>query len=47
MLPDMNGVGDMQEMRWKKNTTPVMMLTARSEEIDKIIGLETGSRTII
>jgi len=43
MLPDMNGVEICREIRAEKNTTPVMMLTARSEEIDKIIGLETGA----
>ena len=43
MLPDMNGVEICRRLRLEKNTTPVMMLTARSEEIDKIIGLETGA----
>lgn len=43
MLPDMNGVEICRRIRLEKNTTPVMMLTARSEEIDKIIGLETGA----
>ncbi len=43
MLPDMNGVEICRRLRSEKNTTPVMMLTARSEEIDKIIGLETGA----
>ena len=43
MLPDMNGVEICRKIRAEKNTTPVMMLTARSEEIDKILGLETGA----
>ncbi len=43
MLPDMNGIEICRRLRLEKNTTPVMMLTARSEEIDKIIGLETGA----
>jgi two-component system, OmpR family, alkaline phosphatase synthesis response regulator PhoP len=43
MLPDMNGVEICRRIRSEKNTTPIMMLTARSEEIDKIIGLETGA----
>ncbi|HEV8284452.1 MAG TPA: response regulator transcription factor [Chitinophagaceae bacterium] len=43
MLPDMNGVEICRRLRSEKDTTPVMMLTARSEEIDKIIGLETGA----
>jgi DNA-binding response OmpR family regulator len=43
MLPDMNGVEICRQIRSEKNTTPILMLTARSEEIDKIIGLETGA----
>lgn len=43
MLPDVNGLEVCQRLRDGKNTTPVMMLTARSEEIDKITGLETGA----
>jgi len=43
MLPDMNGVEICRRLRLEKNTTPVLMLTARSEEIDKIIGLEAGA----
>jgi DNA-binding response OmpR family regulator len=43
MLPDMNGVEICRRIRSEKNNTPIMMLTARSEEIDKIIGLETGA----
>lgn len=43
MLPDINGVEICKRIRADKNTTPIMMLTARSEEIDKIIGLETGA----
>src|SRR4030095_15015126 len=43
MWPHMNGVDICRRLRLEKNTTPVLMLTARSEEIDKIIGLETGA----
>ena len=43
MLPDMNGIEICRRIRLEKKTTPIMMLTARSEEIDKIIGLETGA----
>lgn len=42
-LPDINGIEICKRIRADKNFTPVMMLTARSEEIDKIIGLETGA----
>jgi len=43
MLPDMNGLDICRKIRTEKKYTPIMMLTARSEEIDKIIGLETGA----
>ena len=43
MLPDMDGVEICRRLRSEKDTTPILMLTARSEEIDKIIGLETGA----
>lgn len=43
MLPDIDGVEICKKIRAEKNRTPIMMLTARSEEIDKVIGLETGA----
>jgi len=43
MLPDMDGFEICRQLRAEKNKTPILMLTARSEEIDKIIGLETGA----
>lgn len=43
MLPDIDGIEICKRLRAEKNYTPIMMLTARSEEIDKIIGLETGA----
>ncbi len=43
MLPDIDGIEICKKLRANKNFTPIMMLTARSEEIDKIIGLETGA----
>ena len=43
MLPDLNGIEICKRIRAEKIFTPIMMLTARSEEIDKIIGLETGA----
>ncbi|HNS12492.1 MAG TPA: response regulator transcription factor [Bacteroidia bacterium] len=43
MLPDKDGIEICREIRMNKNFTPIMMLTARAEEIDKIIGLETGA----
>lgn len=43
MLPGMDGFEICRQLRAEKNKTPILMLTARSEEIDKIIGLETGA----
>jgi two-component system alkaline phosphatase synthesis response regulator PhoP len=43
MLPDLDGIEVCKKIRAEKIFTPVMMLTARNEEIDKIIGLETGA----
>lgn len=43
MLPDIDGIEICKRLRAEKNFTPILMLTARSEEIDKIIGLETGA----
>lgn len=43
MLPGMNGLELCQQLRQEKNHTPIIMLTARDEEIDRIIGLEIGA----
>lgn len=43
MLPKMDGVEVCRQIRMNRNPTPIMMLTARSEEIDKVLGLETGA----
>ena len=43
MLPGMDGIEICRRLRAEKIFTPILMLTARSEEIDKIIGLETGA----
>lgn len=43
MLPKMNGLDICKEIRRKDNYTPVLMLTARSEEFDKVLGLEVGA----
>lgn len=41
-LPTMDGVSICKKLREKKNT-PVIMLTAKSEEIDRVLGLEMGA----
>lgn len=43
MLPGMEGTEVLRQMRMNKINTPVLMLTARSEEIDKVLGLELGA----
>ncbi len=43
MLPGMNGLEICKELRQKKVDIPILMLTARGEEIDKVIGLEIGA----
>lgn len=43
MLPKMNGFDICKTLRAQKRTTPIIMLTAREEEMDKVFGLETGA----
>jgi len=43
MLPGMDGHEICRQIRAEKISTPVLMLTAKSEEIDKVLGLETGA----
>jgi DNA-binding response OmpR family regulator len=43
MLPDMNGFSVCEEIRVANPTIPIIMLTARSQESDKIRGLEVGA----
>lgn len=43
MLPGMDGLEVCREIRALKHPTPILMLTARSEEIDKVLGLESGA----
>lgn len=43
MLPHMSGFDVCKKAREKGVTTPVIMLTAKGEEIDKVVGLELGA----
>ena len=43
MLPGMDGMEICRNLRAKDVHTPILMLTAKSEEIDKILGLEMGA----
>lgn len=42
-LPEMNGIEICRNLRSKGINSPVLMLTARSEEMDKVLGLEIGA----
>jgi len=43
MLPRMDGFEVCRALRKRGVTVPIVMLTARSEEIDKVVGLEIGA----
>jgi DNA-binding response OmpR family regulator len=43
MLPKLNGLEVCRQLRQDKNTTPILMLTAKSQEVDKVLGLELGA----
>ncbi|MBS4026658.1 MAG: response regulator transcription factor [Clostridia bacterium] len=42
MLPEVDGLDVCRQVR-KHSVTPILMLTAKNEEIDKILGLELGA----
>ncbi len=42
-LPGMDGLEICQRLRMEKVDTPIIMLTSKSEEIDKVLGLEIGA----
>ncbi len=43
MLPRKSGFDICRELRAAKNPVPVLMLTAKGQEIDKVVGLELGA----
>jgi DNA-binding response OmpR family regulator len=43
MLPDLDGLEVLRRMQSAGDVTPVLMLTARADEVDRIIGLEVGA----
>ena len=43
MLPRMDGLEVCKRLRANGSTVPIIMLTAKSEEIDKVLGLELGA----
>jgi two-component system alkaline phosphatase synthesis response regulator PhoP len=42
-LPGLDGTDVCRELRSEKNYTPILMLTSRSDEIDRVLGLELGA----
>ena len=43
MLPGEDGLQILRRLRSAKDTTPILMLTARGEDVDRIVGLEMGA----
>ncbi len=43
MLPKMSGLEVCKQLRAKRPSVPIIMLTARGQEIDKVVGLELGA----
>lgn len=43
MLPGMDGIAVCQKLRAHNIKSPIIMLTAKAEEIDKVLGLEVGA----
>jgi DNA-binding response OmpR family regulator len=42
-LPDGDGLAFCRRFRERDETTPILMLTARSDEVDRVLGLELGA----
>ena len=43
MLPGIEGLEVCRNLRTKPNYTPILMLTAKSTELDRVLGLEVGA----
>lgn len=43
MLPGLSGYDICKQLRAKNVTTPILMLTAKGQEIDKVVGLDLGA----
>jgi DNA-binding response OmpR family regulator len=43
MMPRMSGLDVCKQLKTKRPTLPIIMLTARGQEIDKVVGLELGA----
>jgi DNA-binding response OmpR family regulator len=43
MIPEKSGYDVCREIRKKDDVTPILMLTAKGQEVDKVVGLEMGA----
>ena len=43
MMPRMSGLDVCKQLKTKRPSLPIIMLTARGQEIDKVVGLELGA----
>lgn len=43
MMPGEDGLSVMRRLRGANDTTPIIMLTAKGEDVDRIVGLEMGA----
>jgi two-component system alkaline phosphatase synthesis response regulator PhoP len=43
MMPRMSGLDVCKQLKAKRSTVPIIMLTARGQEVDKVVGLELGA----
>ena len=43
MIPEKSGYDVCREIRKKDSLTPILMLTAKGQEVDKVVGLELGA----
>lgn len=43
MMPGEDGLQILRRLREQKDMTPIIMLTARGEDVDRIVGLEVGA----
>jgi DNA-binding response OmpR family regulator len=43
MMPRMSGLDVCKQLKTKKPSIPIIMLTARGQEVDKVVGLELGA----
>ena len=43
MLPGMDGIELCRQVRQQENYTPILMLTSKSSELDRVVGLEVGA----